>query len=54
MLSVKMQMEKETKGAIRFEEIGKEEEKVLRTLYVRKSAFKDGKFPQQISVSVEW
>ena len=49
-------LEKETKGAARYQEdgVGQFDEPVVGTLYVRKSAFKSlGKIPQVLNVTVE-
>lgn len=53
MIELKMKMDKETKGSVRYAETGPPEEQTLRTVYVRKSAF-DGKYPQEITVTVKW
>jgi hypothetical protein len=48
-----MEMEKETKGAVRYAEKGSPDKHILRTLYIRKTAFKEGSLPQQIQVTIE-
>lgn len=48
-----MELEKETKGAVRYMEKGEAEKHVLRTLYIRKSAFGKEKPPQSIQVTIE-
>lgn len=56
MFTVKMQFEKETKGAIRFKEleVPQFEEPKIGTLYIRRSTFKElGRIPSVINVSVE-
>jgi hypothetical protein len=47
-----MELEKETKGAVRYMEKGDAEKHILRTLYVRKTAFKEEP-PQSIQVTIE-
>ena len=53
MIKVKMKLDKVTKGAIRYSEEEALEEQVLRTVYIRKTAFKDA-HPEAITVSIEW
>ena len=48
---VEMMLEKETKGAVRYKEKGEPEKHMLKTIYVRKSALKDG-MPKEIQVTV--
>lgn len=56
---VALQLEKETKGALRYQEVGPSgapvelADAVIGTLYVRKSAM-EGKTPEAISVTVAW
>ena len=54
-------LERETKGALRFQETRKPKESVpfaieegapIGTLYLRKSAFKNGEFPKFVSVEL--
>lgn len=52
-IQCEMVLEKETKGAVRYAEKGEPESQILRTLYIRKSAFKDGAPPKEIQVTVE-
>jgi hypothetical protein len=49
-VTIEMTLEKETKGAVRYADTT--EGSVLPTLYVRKDAFEDGKFPQTITVTI--
>ena len=52
-----MKFDKMTKGAVRYaEETNPDEEAILRTVYVRKSAFTgpSTELPKQINVTVEW
>lgn len=49
-------IEKETKGAVRYAEVGvgKFDEPIVGTLYVRKSAFKElGQIPTGLRVTIE-
>jgi hypothetical protein len=48
-----MEMEKETKGAVRYAEKGSPDKHILRTLYIRKTAFKEEVLPQSIVVTIE-
>jgi len=51
---VELTLEKETKGAVRYAEKGDPAGHILRTLYIRKSALKDGvEFPKEIKVTIE-
>lgn len=58
MDNVKMVLEKQTPGAIRFVEVDdngtpkKQKDATIGTLYFRKSAFPDGQYPQAIVVSI--
>lgn len=56
-LSLKFAFEKETKGAVRFQEVGEDGKPAfapqIGTLYVRKSAMTDGKIPQTLNVTIE-
>ena len=52
-VKMKMSLDKETKGAVRYMEMGDPGKHTLRTVYVRKSAFK-GEYPKQIEVDVRW
>ena len=49
-LTVTMTQDKETPGAVRYADAT--DNAVLPTLYVRKDAFADGKFPTTITVTV--
>jgi hypothetical protein len=52
--TVEMELDKETKGAVRYAEKGDPAGQILRTVYIRKSAFKEGTaFPKEIQVTVE-
>ena len=53
-MTIKMRLEKETKGSVRYAEEGAPETQVLRTIYVRKTAFKGEAFPKQIVIDVKW
>ena len=48
--------EKETKGAVRFQEVSKDGKpafaRSIGTLYIRKSALPDGKIPQTLTVTI--
>jgi len=48
--------EKETKGAVRFQEVGEDGKPAfapsIGTLYIRKSALADGKIPQTLTVTI--
>lgn len=50
---MKMVLEKETKGAVRYAEQGNPDEQMLKTIYVRKDALGDS-IPKEIKVTVEW
>jgi hypothetical protein len=56
---VKMRLERETKGALRYQEVdeaGQPVEQVwakVGTMYLRKTAFERGAAPQSITVTVE-
>jgi hypothetical protein len=51
---IEMTKKRETKGAILFEEVQRDDqENALNTLYVRKVAFK-GQVPEKISVTLDW
>jgi hypothetical protein len=59
MIEVRLMFEKETKGALRYQEIDEKGEVIeqawakIGTLYMRKSAFERGtKFPRQLSVTI--
>lgn len=52
-MKCEMVLEKETKGAVRYAEKGEEETQVLRTLYIRKVAFKGTPLPKEIKVTIE-
>jgi hypothetical protein len=54
--SLKFAFEKETKGAVRFMEVGDDGKAafspVVGSLYVRKSAMPGGKIPQALTVTI--
>jgi len=50
--TVKLSVEKETKGTYRFREEGAEDKHVFGTLYVRKSAL-GGEKPKTLTIQVE-
>ena len=53
-IQCEMTLEKETKGAVRYEEKGEPEKQIFRTLYIRKTAFAKGVTPpKEIQVTVE-
>jgi hypothetical protein len=59
VIEVRFKLEKETKGALRYQEVDEKGEVIeawakIGTLYVRKSAFERGSaFPQLLRVTVE-
>jgi hypothetical protein len=60
VMEVRFRLEKETKGALRYQEVDEKGEAIeqawakIGTLYVRKSAFERGAaFPQALRVTVE-
>jgi len=60
MFKVKMVLEKETKGAVRYQEVGqggsplKGDEAIVGTLYIRKAAFNDGEpVPKSLTLSID-
>ena len=48
-----MTLEKETKGAVRYVEKGDPNKHILRTMYIRKSAFAEEDAPSEIQVTIE-
>jgi len=47
-------LEKETKGAVRYKEKGEPVGQLLKTMYIRKSAFQKGEtYPKEIRVGIE-
>lgn len=57
---VKMKLERETKGAVRYFECDQNENPIeipdgakLGTLYVRKTTFSGGEYPQKITVTIQ-
>ncbi len=59
-IQVRFKLEKETKGALRYQEVDEKDEVIeqawatIGTLYLRKSAFERGaSFPQLLRVTVE-
>jgi hypothetical protein len=60
VIEVRFKLEKETKGALRYQEVDEKEEAIeqawakIGTLYMRKNAFERGAaFPQALRVTVE-
>jgi len=53
VMEVVMSLDKETKGAVRYAEQGNVDKQMLRTIYVRKTAF-EGDAPKEVTVKVEW
>jgi AIPR protein len=55
-MNLRFAFEKETKGAVRFQEVGEDGKPAFApsvgTLYVRKSALADGKIPQTLTVTI--
>jgi hypothetical protein len=55
-MNLRFAFEKETKGAVRFREVGEDGEPAfapsIGTLYIRKSALSDGKIPQTLTVTI--
>jgi hypothetical protein len=55
--TLKFAFEKETKGAVRYQEVGDDGAPAFApqvgTLYVRKSAMPDGKIPKELSVTIK-
>jgi hypothetical protein len=55
-LSLSFTVEKETKGTIKYQEVGVDGQPAFApsvgTLYVRKSNFPDGKFPRALAVTI--
>src|ERR1700735_1498234 len=55
-LNLRFAFEKETKGAMRFQEVGEDGKPAfapsIGTLYIRKSALPDGKIPQTLTVTI--
>ncbi len=45
-------LERETKNTVRYQEKADEGEHTIGTLYVQKKAFKDGKFPESLTVTL--
>lgn len=58
MDTLKFKIEKETKGAVRFQEVGEDGQPAfapkIGTLYVKKSAFPNGKIVETLELSVKW
>jgi hypothetical protein len=54
--TLKFKVEKETKGAVRYQEVGDDGQPAfapqIGTLYVRKSAMTGGKIPQDLVVTI--
>jgi hypothetical protein len=59
-ISMRFAHERDTKGAVRFQEVDEDNSPVapesmkIGTLYMRKTAFKDGKFPKALKIDVEF
>jgi hypothetical protein len=55
-LNLRFAFEKETKGAVRFQEVGEDGKPAfalsIGTLYIGKSALPDGKIPQTLTVTI--
>jgi len=52
---ITLEKEKETKNTIRYKEIETEGSPlVMKTAYVQKETFKQGKVPEKISITIEW
>ena len=51
--TVEMELEKETKGTVRYKEKGDPTVHIFGTIYVKKNAFKGGKFPKEVQVTIE-
>jgi hypothetical protein len=55
-MNLRFAFEKETKGAVRFQEVGEDGKPAfapsIGTLYIRKSALPDGKIPQTLTVII--
>jgi hypothetical protein len=55
-VNLRFAFEKETKGAVRFQEVGEYGKPAFApsvgTLYIRKSALTDGKIPQSLTVTI--
>ena len=52
LFDISLDIDRETKGAVRYAERGASPDHKVGTIYFRKTAFKDGKFPQSIKVTV--
>lgn len=52
LFDIALDVERETKGAVRYAERGNADTHKVGTIYFRKTAFKDGKWPQSIKVTV--
>lgn len=54
--TLKFSFEKETKGAVRYQEVGEDSEPAFApqvgTLYIRKSAMPGGKIPKILTVTI--
>lgn len=55
-MNLRFAFEKETKGAVRFQEVSEDGKPAfapsIGTLYIRKSALADGKIPQTLTVTI--
>ncbi len=50
--TLKFVQEKETKGTVRFKEVGAPDEVVVGTLYVKKAALEEP-YPEKLTVTIE-
>jgi len=52
---IMLEKEKETKNTIRYKEIETEgSPSIMKTAYIQKETFKQGKVPEKISITIEW
>jgi hypothetical protein len=55
-MNLRFAFEKETRGAVRFQEVGEDAKPAFApsvgTLYIRKAALPDGKIPQTLTVTI--
>lgn len=51
--TVEMELDKETKGTVRYAEKGDPSKHIFGTVYVKKGAFEGGTFPKEIQVTIE-
>lgn len=50
IITLDMEFERETKGAIRYADTNPDS--VMQTIYIRKRAFPDGKYPRRLAVTL--